>query len=255
MNTYLNNVQTRQTAINGLAVVGFVALIAFGIWLAVYSTRFVPSVVNGIGSAAVYLGSVFVPSTKPSLSVVTTDTASTTIYFGNANSTIQTDVTTDPNTPVREKIVPMTAGTSTSNTYQISGATTTVALSGLPDFITNITAVGYLAATSTESFVSTSTVPSGGRAAIKFTIKNIGTNKTGSWRFSVSIPTQTSYIFQSQYQQSLAPGESIDYTLGFDQATAGSGKMISVTANFDRAIGESNTNNNSASVQLTILGS
>ena len=252
MDTLNNSTPVGRTAINGLAVVGFVALVATGVWLAVYSTRFVPSVVNGIGGAAVYLGSVFVPAPKPSLSVINSETASTTIFFGNASSTAVADAIAPP---VPKKIIAPSVGTSASSTYQISGATTTAALFGLPDLATSIGAVGYLATSSADSFVATSTVPSGGRPAVKFTIKNIGTNVTSAWRFSASIPTQSSYIFQSQPQQSLAPGESIDYTLGFDQATAGSGKMISVTANFDHAIGESNTNNNSASVQLTILGS
>src|SRR3989344_3436924 len=55
LHTHLH-AQTRQAAINGLAVVGFIALVGAGIWFAVYSTRFVPTVVNNLGAAAVYLG-------------------------------------------------------------------------------------------------------------------------------------------------------------------------------------------------------
>ena len=102
---------------------------------------------------------------------------------------------------------------------------------------------------------SGTTAPSGSRPAVVFTIKNIGTNVAGSWRWSASIPTQTSYLYQSLPQQALNPGDSIEYTLGFDQANKGSGQMISVTANFDRAVAESDANNNSASATLTILGS
>lgn len=249
MNTDQPMTPARQAAINGLAVVGFVALVAAGIWLAIYSTRFVPTVVNRIGSAAVYLGSVFTPAEEPTLSVVPNPTASTTISFGNA----ATSTTTKSATPVKPKPVATTPGEKTGGTYQISG--TANVLSGLPDFSINITAVGYLATTSADSFVATSTVPSGSRPAVKFTIKNVGTNMSGQWRFSASIPTQSSYLYYSPFQQSLSPGDSIDYTLGFDQAIAGSNKMISVTANFDRTIRESDTNNNSASAQLTILGS
>lgn len=49
----------RRMVANGAAVVGFVSLVIAGMWLAVYSTRFVPTVVNGAGAAAVYLGSIF----------------------------------------------------------------------------------------------------------------------------------------------------------------------------------------------------
>ena len=243
----------RQVAIHGLAVAGFIALVAAGIWLAVYSTRFVPTVVNSFGSAAVYLGSVFTPANGPTLSVVPNPPASTTISFGNTRPTTSTSTTTKTTSPAKPKPIATTAGEKTSGTYQIG--TTTNVLSGLPDFSIHITAIGYLATTSAESFVASSTVPSGSRPAVRFTIKNIGTNVAGPWRFSASIPTQSAFLYQSTAQQSLNPGDSIDYTLGFDQAIAGSNKMISITANFDRAVGESNTNNNSASAQLTILGS
>lgn len=255
MNTDQSITPARQAAIiNGLAVVGFVTLVAAGIWLAVYSTRFVPTVVNGVGSAAVYLGSVFTPADEPAISVIQNPTAPTTISFDNASLTASTNAIPKVETSSNSKPTPTTAGEKTSGTYQI-GSTTALTPSGLPDFVVSISAIGYLATTSAESFVASSTIPSGSRPAVKFTIKNTGTNVTGSWRFSASIPTQTAYIYQSPIQQPLNPGDSIDYTLGFDQAIAGSNKMISITANFDHAVGESNTNNNSASTQLTILGS
>ena len=236
----------RTAMLHALAIIGFIALIAASMWLAGYSTRYVPTVVNRVGAAAVYLGSVFTSSTEPTLSVVPTLVASTTISFSEE---------TPREIPApRPKAVSPTAGEKTTSTVQIAGATTTSAFSGLPDFTVHINAIGYLATTSAESFVASSTVPSGSRPAVRFTIKNIGTNVTGQWRFSASIPTQSSYIYQSQPQQSLASGDSIEYTLGFDQATAGSNKTISITANFDRTVGESNTNNNNASAQLTILG-
>jgi hypothetical protein len=90
--------------------------------------------------------------------------------------------------------------------------------------------------------------------AVRFTIKNVGTNVTGQWRWSASIPTESAFIYQSQPQQSLAPGDRIEYTLGFDQAIRGFERTISVSANFDRTVAESNPNNNSASAKITVLG-
>lgn len=251
------NTPARQAATNGLAVVGFIALVILGVSLAVYSARFVPEVVNRIGAAAVYLGSVFTPAPGSSLVVVPNGT--TTPPF-TATTTPTTGATTTPvtTTPVPStprQPVPTTPGTPTSGTYPIGGATTTGALFGLPDLIATINTTGYLTSPSADTFIASSTVPVGMRPAVKFTIKNIGTNVSGSWRFSASIPTQSFYLYQSQMQQSLLPGDSIEYTLGFDQADKGVDKMISVTANFDYGIGESNTNNNSASAKLTIVGS
>ena len=257
MNEIESTSTTRQTVINGLAIAGFIALIILGIWLAVYSTRYVPKVVNRIGAAAVYLGSVFTPADEPSLSVVPVPTASTTIPFGTPATTTPVATTPTPTTPKpKPATVPVTAGPATSGTYPMGGTTPSpVAPSGLPDFIVTINTVGYLATTSADSFIASSTVPAGSRPAVRFTIKNVGTNVTGSWRFSASIPTQSAYIYQSQPQQALMPGDSIDYTLGFDQANRGSGQMISITANFDNAVAESNASNNSAAASITILGS
>lgn len=249
MQTQITGQDTRRTAIHALAVVGFVALIGASIWLAVYSTRFVPSVVNNIGSAAVYLGSLFTraPVDAPS-AAISTPTASTTIQIGGENP-----VATQPAT--KTKPISTTAGAATGGTYQIGTSTPQgAALSGLPDLITIIDAVGYLTSTSTDSFIASSTVPGGARVAVRFTIKNVGTNTTGAWRWSASIPTESSYIYQSQPQQSLAPGDRIEYTLGFDQAIRGFERTISVSANFDRTVAESNPNNNSASTKITVLG-
>ena len=247
MMTFKTDASTRQTTMYSLAMVGFVALVALGISLAVYSSRYVPNAIDRIGAAAVSLSQIFKSSGGTSLSVV--PTASTTIFFGGATTTKPSTSTTAKKPAVKSP------GTTTSNVYQISGATNTAALSGLPDFVVIIDAVGYLATTSAESFIASSTVPTISRPAVKFTIKNIGANVSGAWRFSASIPTQSSYIYQSQPQQPLNPGDRIEYTLGFDQANRGTDQTISVTANFDNAVAESTMSNNSASTKITILGS
>lgn len=246
MNDTGDGTPNRTIMIHTLAIVGFIALIGASMWLAVYSTRYVPTVVNRVGSAAVYLGSVFSSADKPTLSVIPTQVASTTISFAE-------ETPSEIPAPPRPKTVPPAAGEKTTSTVQIAGTTTRTS-SGLPDLIVTINAVGYLITASADSFLATSTVPAGGRPAVNFTIKNIGANTSGPWRFSASIPTQTAYIYHSPPQQSLAPGDSIDYTLGFDQSNKGSGQTVSITANFDRTVTESNSNNNGASANLTILG-
>ena len=112
--------------------------------------------------------------------------------------------------------------------------------------------MGYLTTNSTSSFVAASTVTAGYRPAVQFTIKNIGTNVAGSWRFSANIPTSVGYVFDSLTQQPLNPGDSVAYTLGFDNATIGSNESITITANYDNAIAESNTTNNTASTIVNV---
>ncbi len=242
----------RQAAIGGLAAVGFITLILASMWLAFYSIRFVPAVVGRIGAAAVYLGSVFTPAEKPSLPVI--PTASTTIAFGDASST---PVSGTYSKPKAIEIITLPGSASQRLTATIAGAqstSTTLLPAGLPDLAIKINAIGYLATSSATSFVASSTVPAGFRPAVNFTIKNIGTKVSGPWDFTASIPTQTAYVFQSPEQQTLAPGDSIDYTLGFDQATTGQNQVISITANPSHTVTESSFTNNTASTSITVLG-
>ncbi len=243
MDSFKNQFETRQSALTGLAIAGFIALIALGIWLAVYSTRFVPPVVSRISSAAVYLGQVFTPH-RASLLVVETATSTSPV---SGEITTPTATSSRP-VSVPQKSAPQTKKGETVSKYPVSPA-------GLPDLLVTVNRVGYLATSSASSFVESSTVPTGSRPAVRFSITNVGGSATGAWRWSASIPTVTAYIYKSQDQQSLAPGDSIDYTLGFDQALRGASKTIVITANSDHAFAESTLSNNTATTTLTILGS
>lgn len=258
------NTSISRKAIHGLAVAGFISLVAAGMWLAVYSTRFVPTIVNRagatvvylgsvagrIGSAAVSLGSIF---NRAPISSTTSSVASSTVYFGNEATSSSNSVPIATPAPVLPS--QPTAGPETNNIYQISGSGSPVSLYGLPDLSVQITAVGYLTGPTADSFVASTTIPVGSRPIVKFTIKNIGTNVANLWRFSASIPTQSLYLYESQPQQSLNPSDSIDYTLGFDQANRGINQKISVSVNFDNTVVESDKSNNTASTSVTILGS
>ena len=249
----------RKVVVDTLAVVGFIALIGASMWLAVYSTRFVPGVVNRIGGAAVYLGSVFTPAPEPSLSVVSTPVASTTISFGTASSTSSTSSTTTTSvTTARTTPVPP-AVPATGNTIPITdtirgtptGAPVTVTPYGLPDLTVSIDTRGYLTNASTDSFVVSPTVPSGTRPAVMVTVQNIGTNWTGTWRLSASFPGASTNNFGPL--ESIAPGGSNSYILSSDLAPTGANQSVTVTADSDHTIAEVNENNNSASVDLNIL--
>lgn len=238
--------QTRLAALQGLAIFGFLALVALGMWLAISSARYVPTAVSKLSAAAVALSSVFTPAPEP------VATSTPVIVFGEDAFATSTTPTTTPVT----KPVATSAGTPSSNTYLIGGTPSgTAPLSGLADLTVEIKAVGYLSGPDATTFTASSSIPSTMRPAVKFVIKNIGTNATGAWRFTATIPTQTAYIYESVPQQNLNPGDSIEYTLGFDQANRGANQTISISVNKDRAISESNTDNNNAAASVTILGS
>lgn len=239
----------RETITKALAVVGFIALVGAGVWLAAYSARFVPSAVNGAGEAAVYLGSAFTrePAETPA-AAVPSPAASTTIQLGGEPAPAPV---ASPAPATYTQTAPA-AGMRTTSAYPIGGAA--APLSGLPDLAVDIDAIGYLATNSAESFIPSSTVPAGSRPAVRFIIENRGANVTGPWRWSAFIPTTSNSLFQSLFQQSLNPGDYIEYVFGFDQAIPGADRLISITANFDRAVAESDMNNNSDFVKMTVLG-
>jgi hypothetical protein len=148
-------------------------------------------------------------------------------------------------------VVP-TAGSETSNTVALGTTTAPVgARYGLADLTSSITATGYLTSADTNSFVPAIVIPHGMRPAVKFTVRNIGTNVAGAWQFQASIPTQVGYQYQSTPQQALNPGDSIDYTLGFDQPNLGA-QTITIIANYNNAIIEATTANDTSSAHVTI---
>lgn len=234
----------RAAAVKSLAAVGFIALVTLGIWLAVYSTRFVPSIANGVGAAAVYIGNLVTKNDATSLTVVPTPDTPVTL-LEPATTTPSVATTTAP-APVTEKTVVRTPAPSVPVVQQ------PVAPYGLPDLTVVMTATGYMTTTSTDSFVASSTVPKNMRPAVRFSVLNVGTNVTGLWRFSASLPTRSTFVYQSGPQQSLAPGGAVDFTLGFDSPQIGNNLPVSVTVNPDATFAESNTKNNSASISLTI---
>lgn len=254
MDTKKDHLSTREVTIRSLAVIGFITLTFLGAWLAIYSARYVPKTVSRAATAAVYISSIFTPtSSHSSLSVVPVG-ATTTPDETTAPIATTPPVPVATKTTPKKKPVALTSGKRVTTVRQIKNNTST--LYGLPDLTVSIDAVGYLASTSVESFIATSTIPHGKTPAVMFTIKNSGTNIAGSWRFSASIPTKTAYTYQSPVQNKpRKPGDSVVFTLGFTRASAGADKIISITVNPDHTVTESNTNNNTASTKITILGS
>ncbi len=234
---------------NALAIVGFVVLIILGMALAVYAATFVPKAVTRLGGAAVYFSSLFVPAETPAkLEVVVPGTV---VPFPEAPVATSTS-TPEVETPAKPAQAPG-AVQGTTTTYPVGTVVTQPAvLSGLSDLTIAITTKGYLTSSDTTSFVKADSVPSGARPAVKFTITNIGTNLSGRFTFKAPLPTSSTYTFTSDSQDSLLPGEHIDYVLGFDRARTGDSRDITITVDPDNLIVEANERNNSDSITLDI---
>jgi hypothetical protein len=240
----------REAAIRGLAVVGLIALLALGMWLAIFLVQSIPGAMHRLGTAGVVFSSIFKDEDE-GLVVVTAGT--TTAPFPEETEEVASS-TPPPPKPVAVPTTPAPKPQpETTVATPIAVAPTPPALTGLPDLATTIIATGYLASSTLDSFVASSTSPKGTRPALTFSIKNIGTNiAQADWRFTAAIPTQYGYIYTSPLQQALRPGESIVYTLGFDQALPGENRSISIRADSSDWIAESSEANNSGTTQITI---
>lgn len=124
-------------------------------------------------------------------------------------------------------------------------------LYGLSDLSVEITAVGYLRSSNVSSFREDDTVPEGERPAMKFTVKNRGTNVSGTWRLKVDLPTgDEEYTFNSQ--PSLSPNASKNYTIYFDEAETGNNQVMRVEVDYRDDVNESNERNNTDQAVIDI---
>lgn len=145
-----------------------------------------------------------------------------------------------------------TTGAKTEKTYTVTSPVPATA-NGLPDLMVNILAVGVIDPT-TNVFTATSSVKLSERAAVRFEIANRGGKPSGAWRFNAVLPTFPAHIFHSEDQQTLAPGDKIEFTLGFDQIdpnqTTGT---IVINADPTSSIKESNEDNNMVKAVINIV--
>lgn len=240
METTGNPSAGRRVALNALAVVGFIALIIIGIGLAIYTARYLPKLSSKLGGGAVSLSSIFHRTPDQNLEVVT---ATSTLPFAEEATTSTSSLPVE--TPSVSTKKP-SSGTSGVTKYVTVTTTTTVQPYGDPDLKVVIAQVGYLRTKGdTDTFVQSDTVPSNRDGAVKFTVANVGTNVSGSWKFEAELPTSSSHTsFNSPNQNSLNPGDSVDFILGFTHSRSGNNRDITVTVDPSDKITESNENNN-----------
>lgn len=247
-----NSSPARRAAVNGLAIVGFIVLVIIGMALAVYAARLVPAAVSGIGSAAVYLSSQVFPANEGEAELAVVPDAETVPFGEDATIATSTDTTPDsPTTPGQTGGTGIVAGTPSTIVIPVQVPASTNYY-GLPDLVVESVVTGYLNTSSTDSFRASDEVPGNKRGAVKFTIANRGTNVSPRFEFEVEVPTTRAYTYNSKTQQSLRPGERIEYVLGFDRARSGDNRTITIDVDPDNDVNESNESNNDRSVRVDI---
>jgi len=242
---------TRRAAVNGLAVVGFVALLFIGITLAIYAARYLPEGVSRLGAANVYFASFFSDEGDNELEVVPGESVP---FEDERNDEEEMATSTDP---------VATTTSPTSNNPVVTPRPSTPVVTAVPvpgsrpapygkaDLAVRLIEVGYLRTSDVDTFVKASRVPEDERAAFRFRVTNVGTNNSGTWEFEAALPTSPRYTYTSRAQRSLAPGEYADFTLGYDRARDGENR-VTIEVDSDRDVSESSESNNDLSFEIEV---
>jgi len=90
-------------------------------------------------------------------------------------------------------------------------------------------------------------------AAVRFTVKNIGGEPTGSWKYTITnLPYKNDDEYESETQSSLRPGESVEIIIGFDGVDEGDYK-IKIEVDSDDDVDEESESNNTKSEDLEVV--
>ncbi len=244
--TTFTDTNPRTSTVNGLAIVGFVALVFIGMVLAIYAARYVPVALSRL-AGAVYLSTD--GKGDGNLQVVPN------LPFPAATTTPATVATTTTPAPVATVPVHTTpsAGLPSTTAYPIKVPVTTT-FYGLPNFTVAVTAVGYLDTNS--KFVQSRTIASGQTLAVQYRVTNAGTNVTRPWNIHMTLPTQSNgtYGFDSNVQESLPPGAWVDFTLHLDarDVRVANNQEIDILVDSGHDVIESNENDNEAIATISV---
>lgn len=211
--------------IAGAIASGIVLVVIFLFW---FTFKIIPAVFsNGSNFVATSLSSTFVPN----------QTATTT----TTTSTTQTQETS------------ATVANTSANTAKSTYSAPAVSYYGLPDLAVTFIASGIIDP-NTKQFVTTNYAGQNDTVAIKFSVRNIGTNVAGPWDLRLNMPSRTTPYYDGGLQPALKPGEQIDYVASFDSPITQGINTAYITADPMNLIAESNESNNSLTVPLNIMG-
>ncbi|OHA18666.1 MAG: hypothetical protein A2664_00360 [Candidatus Taylorbacteria bacterium RIFCSPHIGHO2_01_FULL_46_22b] len=142
----------------------------------------------------------------------------------------------------------VTAGTTTQKVYPITN-TKTPAPYGKTDLAPRVLEIGVINKITNE-FTATSSLRVYDRIAVRFVVENLGSSASGHWQFSAVLPTFPMHIFESEGQQSLEPGDRIEYTIGFDQVEPDVDGRFVINVDPTSSIAEASESNNIATTTI-----
>jgi len=106
----------------------------------------------------------------------------------------------------------------------------------------------------TKQFVSSNYAGSADEIAIKFAVKNVGTNVSGAWKLRINTPSRTTPYYDSASQASIKPNDMIVYTTAFKNPINTGLNTAYITADPLNSVTEMSEANNQIIVSLNVNG-
>lgn len=107
----------------------------------------------------------------------------------------------------------------------------------------------------TNTFTKTDSIKTTQRGGIRFEVINLGTKTSDEWTFNAVLPTSPSHTFFSDTQQTLEPGDRIEFTLGFDSVVRKTEGIITINVDPSGSLQEVTKDNNivKTTIQIDIV--
>jgi hypothetical protein len=125
--------------------------------------------------------------------------------------------------------------------------------SGKPDLEVTLISTGIIDPAS-KQFLQTNYAGFNDEIAMRFVVKNIGTNISGAWKLRINTPSRTTPYYDSESQVSIKPGDKIVYTTSFDSPVNVGVNTAYITADPLNAVDEISESNNLLIIPLKIEG-
>jgi CARDB len=223
-----------KATVNGLAVVGFGALILSGVFLAIYAASYVPQALSRL------TGAVILSEEQPANPNTETETPTPT-----TPTVVTPAVEEDPDEEVTTPETPRTGGPLlVPQTPRITY--TGPQLYGLPDLALVNVRAGYMRG---STFVEDNDVPSNRDAAVRFIVQNLGTNTVSDFRIKLEIENEDDAIGMGGL---LYPNGTQLFTLRITNPEEGEELDIDIDVDYQNRIAETNERNNDKSITLDI---
>lgn len=246
------NITFRDIVVKLLAITGFLVTIAVILWGAIEGAKRAPQAFSSLASIAESIERYRPQSDSSVIEVAVTEEVSTPSATPETEvaqnypviETPREEVATATPPEVKEEPAPAVAPVVTPTTPEPKKEVLTVTV-GSSDLKMTILGSGII---KNEIFSYTNRYDSDERNALRFDVKNVGSQVSDIWYFNVVLPSGK--VYTSPKQVALRPQDHIEFTLGFylDEET---GEYATLTTMIESNT-DKNTSNDSASLRVNV---